>query len=327
MWFTRPTVTSFPTSLTLNFLRHVERKSYPTVGIRYAFNSANKPIRNNIRPDLKPGSPRARKPGPARERISPQQHAKNMKLAKKNESALKNENTIQKTSKENVVVPIAKKKEVLRVEFTEAKPGKKLSELADTIFTKNPYFVHSAVKHTEFKLKTLPEVAFVGRSNVGKSSIINALANRNRLVKTSKTPGHTKLLNTFSMADKLVLVDMPGYGFRSWDEWGTMSMDYFRESTRLRRIFVLIEATHSFKEKDRDLMSLLDGMGVSYQVVLTKIDKLSSSALAEIRSEIETELSQNTISCFPQVLPISTTKKVGITELRCAILEACRINS
>ncbi|ORY07449.1 P-loop containing nucleoside triphosphate hydrolase protein [Basidiobolus meristosporus CBS 931.73] len=326
MWFVGRAVVTFRGGFASRPLCELGKSQFHSGKTSYALNSANQRIiKSNIKPDLKPIKSKTRRETPGKSYSSRNPHSP-ASTARKGGIP---KDTNRGTQPANDMAPPSKKQkaEPIRVEFTEAKPGKKLADLSTAIFTKNPYFVQSAPRYTDFKIKTLPEVAFVGRSNVGKSSVINALANRNRLVKTSKSPGHTKLLNTFSMADRLMLVDMPGYGFRSWDEWGTMSMDYFRESTRLRRIFVLIEATHGFKDKDQDLMSLLDGMGVSYQVVLTKTDKLSKTALTQIRSDIEAELSQNTISCFPQVLPVSASKKLGVVELRCAILDACRINS
>ncbi|KAG0199164.1 hypothetical protein BGX28_007524, partial [Mortierella sp. GBA30] len=136
----------------------------------------------------------------------------------------------------------------------------------------------------------IPEVAFVGRSNIGKSSLINGLVNRNGLVKTSSKPGHTRMMNFFKIGDKLSLVDMPGYGWKSRDEWGGMILSYLQNRKNLKRIYILIDPSHGLKESDTQIMKLLDGSGLSYQVVLTKVDKLSRTKYKAAKTQIEAAL-------------------------------------
>ncbi|KAF9572261.1 hypothetical protein EC968_010127 [Mortierella alpina] len=168
----------------------------------------------------------------------------------------------------------------------------------------------------------IPEVAFIGRSNIGKSSLINGLVNRNGLVKTSSKPGHTRMMNFFKIGDKLSLVDMPGYGWKSRDEWGGMILSYLQNRKNLRRIYILIDPSHGLKESDTQIMKLLDGSGLSYQVVLTKVDRLSKSKYTEAKAQIESQLVKDAICCFPKVLGVSSKNKDGLDELRAAILKA-----
>ncbi|KAG0272862.1 hypothetical protein BGZ95_011346 [Linnemannia exigua] len=168
----------------------------------------------------------------------------------------------------------------------------------------------------------IPEVAFIGRSNIGKSSLINGLVNRNGLVKTSSKPGHTRMMNFFKMGDKLSLVDMPGYGFKSRDEWGGMILSYLQNRKNLRRIYILVDPSHGLKESDTQIMKLLDNSGLSYQVVLTKMDRLSKTKYSAAKAEIEAELVKDAICCFPLVLGVSSKTKDGLDELRAAIVKA-----
>ncbi|KAG0254432.1 hypothetical protein DFQ27_006835 [Actinomortierella ambigua] len=173
----------------------------------------------------------------------------------------------------------------------------------------------------------IPEVVFIGRSNIGKSSLINGLVNRNGLVKTSSKPGHTRLMNFFKIGDRLSLVDMPGYGFKSRDEWGDMILDYFQHRSNLKRIYILVDPSHGLKDSDKQIMGMLDKSGLSYQVVLTKADKLSKTKLKAAKTEIEAELARDAICCFPQLLAISSKQKHGLDELRATILKAAQLST
>ncbi|KAG9067350.1 hypothetical protein KI688_012133 [Linnemannia hyalina] len=207
-------------------------------------------------------------------------------------------------------------------------PGATTSELtkAHKFFLSPAEFVKSATDLSMIPENTMiPEVAFVGRSNIGKSSLINGLVNRNGLVKTSSKPGHTRMMNFFKLGDKLSLVDMPGYGWKSRDEWGGMILSYLQNRKNLRRIYILMDPSHGLKESDAQIMKLLDSSGLSYQVVLTKMDRLSKTKYSAAKAEIEAELVKGSICCFPLVLGVSSKTKDGLDELRAAIVKASQL--
>ncbi|KAK3812053.1 MAG: GTPase EngB, partial [Benniella sp.] len=169
-------------------------------------------------------------------------------------------------------------------------------------------------------------VAFIGRSNIGKSSLINGLVNRNGLVKTSSKPGHTRMMNFFKVGERLSLVDMPGYGWKSRDEWGAMIIDYLRNRKNLRRIYILVDPSHGLKDSDVQIMNLLDSSGLSYQVVLTKMDRLSKPKYSAAKAEIEAQLVKDAICCFPLILGVSSKTKEGMDELRAAVIQASQLS-
>ena len=182
-------------------------------------------------------------------------------------------------------------------------------------------------------LKFLPdpvanEVAFAGRSNVGKSSLINALTNRNGLARTSNTPGRTQELNFFDVGDplKFRLVDMPGYGFAEAPKdivkkWRFLVNDYLRGRQVLKRALVLIDSRHGIKPVDGDVMDMLDAAAVSYHIVLTKADKIKASALTEVMQRTADEARKRP-AAHPDIIPTSSEKGMGLPELRAAILDA-----
>ncbi len=166
-----------------------------------------------------------------------------------------------------------------------------------------------------------PEVAFAGRSNVGKSSLINALTGRNTLARTSKTPGRTQQLNFFDLGGgRLFLVDMPGYGYAQApkqlvESWHRLVRDYLRGRPTLRRACLLVDARHGLKESDRALMGLLGGAAVVFQVVLTKSDAIGAHQLAERIEAVGVELAKRA-GAHPEVLATSAEKGQGIERLR-----------
>jgi GTP-binding protein len=172
-----------------------------------------------------------------------------------------------------------------------------------------------------------PEIAFAGRSNVGKSSLINALVNQHGLARTSNTPGRTQELNFFSAeAAGFYLVDLPGYGFAKApkdkvDQWGVVLRDYLRGRVVLRRVFLLIDSRHGAKAVDEEIFELLDQTAVTYQVVLTKIDKIKPPAVPKAIAAAEA-LVKSHAAAFPQVLATSAEKKTGLDELRAAVIAA-----
>lgn len=170
---------------------------------------------------------------------------------------------------------------------------------------------------------SLPEIAFAGRSNVGKSSLINALVNQKGLARASNTPGRTQHLNFFNLGEKAFLVDLPGYGYASApkktvDAWTRLVKDYLRGRVSLARVFLLIDSRHGLKQKDREIMKLLDSAAVSYQIVLTKIDKISPTALKKVHQQTFDLLPHYT-AAYPEVLSTSAEKKEGLEMLRLRI--------
>ncbi len=171
---------------------------------------------------------------------------------------------------------------------------------------------------------SLPEISFVGRSNVGKSSLINALTGRKTLARVSHTPGRTQQLNFFNLAQHLLLVDMPGYGYAKVSKtqsaaWNNLIRAYLRGRSSLRCVFVLIDSRHGLKEGDDDVMNLLDEAGVSYRILLTKCDELKKPDLANVTTETEAALTKHP-AAFPNVICTSARETLNIPELRATIL-------
>ena len=174
----------------------------------------------------------------------------------------------------------------------------------------------------------VPEIAFAGRSNVGKSSLLNALTNRRGLARTSNTPGRTQELNFFDVGQpvQIRLVDMPGYGFAEAPKdlvkrWRYLINDYLRGRAVLKRALVLIDSRHGIKDVDRDVMRMLDEAAVSYHLVLTKSDKIKPSALGPLYEGTMLEAAKHP-AAHPLIFTTSSETGTGIAELRTAILEA-----
>lgn len=204
---------------------------------------------------------------------------------------------------------------------TEPETDAEALEAGRKLFARTCDFMKSVVRMDDLPPGDAVEVAFAGRSNVGKSSLLNALTGRKALARTSNTPGRTQALNYFSLADgALWLVDMPGYGFAKVPKhlvegWTRLIHDYLRGRASLRRLCLLVDARHGLKPADIGLMDGLDKAAVSFQVVLTKIDKISEAQQRRVVDEVEAELKKHA-AALPRVLVTSTKKGIGIDVLR-----------
>ena len=203
-----------------------------------------------------------------------------------------------------------------------------IAERARKLFAGPIDFLKSAPQLQHLPEATAPEIAFAGRSNVGKSSLINAVTNRTKLARASNTPGRTQELNYFDVGRPLVfrLVDMPGYGFAEAPRdmvkrWRFLINDYLRGRQVLKRALVLVDARHGLKDVDRDVMTMLDDAAVSYHLVLTKADKIKPTELTATIEAIRAEAARHP-AAHPLILPTSSETGQGIAELRTAIMEA-----
>jgi GTP-binding protein len=198
-------------------------------------------------------------------------------------------------------------------------------EAARRLFAQECRFVAGAAEPRALPPETLPEIAFIGRSNVGKSSLVNALTGRRTLARTSDTPGRTRQINFFDLGGRLMLVDLPGYGYAAASKsaiaaWTALARQYLRSRALLRRACLLIDARHGIKETDRPLLQLCDEAALSYQVVLTKADKLPPAALTESAELVAAELARHG-AAHPEVHLTSAESGSGISALRATLAE------
>ncbi len=201
-------------------------------------------------------------------------------------------------------------------------------ETARKLFAGRVDFLKSAPALQFLPDPVAPEVAFAGRSNVGKSSLLNALTGRKALARTSVTPGRTQELNFFDVGDPLVLrlVDMPGYGFAKAPKdmvrkWRYLVNDFLRGRQALKRALVLIDSRHGIKDVDREIMEMLDRAAVGYRLVLTKADKIKASELEDVTAATVAE-ARTRAAAYPEVIATSSEKGMGIAELRAAVVDA-----
>jgi GTP-binding protein len=195
-----------------------------------------------------------------------------------------------------------------------------LAEAGRRLFAAEARFIAGAPSPAALPPEGLPEIAFVGRSNVGKSSLVNALTGRRTLARISNTPGRTRQINFFDLGGRLTLVDLPGYGYAEASKsavkgWTSLVRHYLQTRAALRRVCLLIDSRHSIKDADRPLMRMLDDAGVSYQIVLTKTDKAGKDELASVPDKIMGELAPY-VAAHPEIHLTSALDRRGIAELR-----------
>ncbi|MBK19153.1 MAG: YihA family ribosome biogenesis GTP-binding protein [Rhodospirillaceae bacterium] len=206
---------------------------------------------------------------------------------------------------------------------SDENPDHEKIEFGRKFFAGSCQFFAGATSLENLPSPDLPEIAFAGRSNVGKSSLINALTGQTSLARTSRTPGRTQQLNFFNLADRMTLVDMPGYGYARASksrirDWTALMHDYLKGRATLHRLCLLIDGRHGLKESDETLMNELDDAAVVYQIVLTKSDKVSKAALVTF-SETFDALRKKHPAAHPDIIATSARKGVGIAELRASL--------
>ncbi len=202
-------------------------------------------------------------------------------------------------------------------------PDAAAREAGRLLFAQEPRFLKGVVALDGLPPADRVEVCFAGRSNVGKSSLINALTGRKGLARASNTPGRTQEINFFALTDAFYLVDLPGYGFarapvKTVEKWQRLLRSYLTGRSTLRRAFVLIDARHGIKPVDGEIMAMLDKAAVTFQVVLTKADKMKGPALDRILDAVRRDLGKHP-AAFPEIVVTSSDKGTGIETLRAVI--------
>ena len=202
-------------------------------------------------------------------------------------------------------------------------------EAARILFARPATFIMGAAKIEQLPDPDLPEIAFAGRSNVGKSSLINGLVGMHKLARASNEPGRTREVNFFDLDGRMRLVDLPGYGWAKASKttvkkFQDLGRDYLRGRVTLKRVYLLIDARHGLKAVDAEALDALDLAAVSYQIVLTKADKLKVSEVEAVRRRTE-EAIRKRPAAHPRVLATSSEKGTGLPELRAEIMAACAV--
>lgn len=212
----------------------------------------------------------------------------------------------------------------MRVSFPVApEPEAEAAETGRLLFARPVEFVKGVVAMDGLPPADRVEFCFAGRSNVGKSSLINALTGQKSLARASNTPGRTQEINYFSLGDQAFVVDLPGYGFAKApiaivERWQKLLKAYLAGRPTLRRAFALIDSRHGIKEVDHEIMKLLDRSAVPFQVVLTKADKIGAAAMKAVTAQVEDELQKHP-AAYPEIVVTSSDKGEGIATLRAII--------
>lgn len=207
----------------------------------------------------------------------------------------------------------------------------RLLEAGRLLFAQECRFVAGAADMAALPADELPEVAFAGRSNVGKSSLVNALTGRKTLARTSDTPGRTQQLNFFELGERLMMVDLPGYGYAAAPkhlvkQWTRLIQDYLRGRPSLRRVLVLVDSRHGMKDTDREVMELLDKAAVNYQLVLTKADKIKQGDLDKVLRQTAAAIARRP-AAHPEIMVTSAREGLGVADLRAALASLAADNS
>ncbi|MDR1333665.1 MAG: ribosome biogenesis GTP-binding protein YihA/YsxC [Holosporaceae bacterium] len=187
------------------------------------------------------------------------------------------------------------------------------------LFSAECQFIAGAASSEQIPKYFIPEVAFAGRSNVGKSSLINALVGRKDCARVSKFPGRTQQINFFSLQNKISLVDLPGYGYAAISKkmrkaWDDLILNYLIGRQNLRRVFLLIDSRHGIKKNDEEIMNILDDCAVVYQIILTKVDEISNPDVDKVMAELATHT-----AAHPSIIATSSEKNIGIQAVRAEI--------
>ena len=204
-----------------------------------------------------------------------------------------------------------------------AEIDKKQLKYSRKLFSSSCQFFAGSNKIENLPPAGLPEVAFAGRSNVGKSSLINALTDRKALARTSRTPGRTQQLNFFNLDNRITLVDMPGYGYARAsksriEDWTALMYDYLKGRATLKRLCILIDARHGIKGSDKILMNELDKAAVVYQIILTKADKASKTTVLEFSKNFDRMRKEHPAG-HPDIIATSAREGIGVPELRASL--------
>ena len=205
--------------------------------------------------------------------------------------------------------------------------GRKNLKAKNSLFSSQIDFVKGVVSLDGFPPDDRPEVCFAGRSNVGKSSLLNAITKRKSLARTSNTPGRTQQINYFSVSNKLYIVDLPGYGYakaplHEVQKWQELVFSYMSGRRNLKRIFLLIDIRHGIKSNDIEIMNLLDEAAVNYQIIFTKCDKIKGQILENLVMDYTKSLDPQ-IAVYPEVIISSAQQKKGIEIIRSEIEKFC----